>query len=147
MTISLSAHANLYGLRTVLNYQLSTTALLFLAYILGPFIVITKSLFVILIIIVSILFIPYMLFVLSNARKYGWILFFCIIVLIPLLCTFVFLNSSSNLYYAILLILFALFFFYCFLLRLAVNDWVKGNNRKTQRLQERLEDELNGNIF
>jgi len=146
MKMSLSNRANLQGLKTVLNYQLSAGMLMLFTYILGPLIVTIKPYFILLIIIVSILFIPYMLFVLSNARKYGWIFFFCLIVLLPLLTTFILMNNS-NLYYAILLVLFGVFFFYCFLLRFAVNDWVNENNRKTQRLRERLDDEMNRNIF
>jgi hypothetical protein len=96
-----------------LNYELSTTALFFLP-VLGP----------IFMMITSILFTPYMLHVLYNEKKYGWIIFFSIIVIFPTLLNFS--HIESSLFKSLInIIILGIVYTYYFILRLTINDWVK----------------------
>lgn len=126
--------ATLQGLRTVLNFQLSSIVLLLLVYILFP-------LFVLLIVAAAILFIPYMLLALFNEKKYGWIIFFCVMVLIPLFSTLIFVNNQ-NIIYGLLAVSLGLFYLYCFILRFTVNDWIRERNWKKHREHQKLVDEM-----
>ena len=126
MKISVSEQQiDFQGLQTVLNYQLSgimlavITILILLSYVIPIF-------FTILIYLLSgvaVLLTPYMLIVLFFKRKYGWLIFFSFMVLIPLLVTFLFLKGSY-LYSVSLYILLAFFYFYCYLLKHVLNDWI-----------------------
>ncbi|GBD89683.1 hypothetical protein BMS3Abin04_00391 [bacterium BMS3Abin04] len=87
-----------------------------------------------------------MLLVLFNESKFGWIIFFSLMVLLPLLFGFIFINNSS-IFYGFLWGSLGLFYFYCFLLRFTVNDWIREKNWKEQRVQQKLNDEMYKDTF
>jgi len=121
-------------LASILNYHLSITAIIIFLFFLGP---IAGAMFLpdILAMIASILFTPYMLHVLYNEKKYGWIMFFSIIVIFPTLLSFCLLNSAlfqSLINYSIL----GFVYFYYFLLRLTINEWVNEDLAKKQRIYD-----------
>lgn len=103
-------------LSKVLNYQLSTTVLLILTYAGGLTIVVTT--------IAAILFSPYMLYVLYLEKKYGWIIFFTILVFVPIV---IFISLSI---WELLFVPLALAYFYYFLLKFVVRDWIQERNSK-----------------
>ena len=114
-------------LATILNYELSTTVLFFLPWL--------GSLFIILAIISSIVFTPYMLHILYKERKYGWIMFFAIIVIIPTLLNFI--HIESMLFKtSINLIILGIVYLYYFILRLCINDWIEEERSKRQRIYD-----------
>ena len=106
----------LLNLKKYLNYQLST----FLLYALSFFSIVL----IIILTIAAILFIPYVTFVLYKNKKYGWIITLAIIIIIPAILMIVIIQQTYTLF-IMLLIELAIFYFYCFSLRLVVNDWVK----------------------
>lgn len=111
----------------ILNYELSTSTLLLLAG-LGP-------LFIVIAMLTSLLFTPYMLYVLYKDEKYGWIITFSLFVIIPTLLNFIQVDSmmfKSSLNYVVL----GMFYFYCFLLRFSVKDWLEEEFAKRQREYE-----------
>lgn len=77
----------------------------------------------IVLIVLAVVFAPYMLYVLYTNRKRGWIITFAIMVGIPV--PFAFLSTSSiiidtGLHFLPLLT----FYFYCYLLRFSVGEWI-----------------------
>jgi len=111
----------------LLNYQISTIALFFLSGL--------GIIFIIIAMIASIIFTTFMLHVLYNEKKYGWIIFFSIIVIIPTLLSFSHIESQlfkSSINFIILGIVYS----YYFLLRLTINDWIEEDLAKKQRLYE-----------
>ena len=126
---------NLGRLSKILNYQLSTVVL----YVASFFIPI-----LFLAILAAVLFAPYMLFVLFQEKRYGWIIFFIISVLLPLFIDML-IFRTSDVYLILLSFPLALFYFYCFLLRFTVNDWIRERNAKNERCSN-LEEELNSII-
>jgi hypothetical protein len=73
-------------------------------------------------ILAAILFTPFMLKVLFEERRFGWIIYFIIIVLIPVIAIYFF-NFGLSYKPAFQLIPLGTFYFYCFTLRLAIKDW------------------------
>jgi hypothetical protein len=111
----------------LLNYQISTIALFFLSGL--------GIIFIIIAMITSIIFTTFMLHVLYNEKKYGWIIFFSIIVIIPTLLNFS--HIESPLFKSsINLIILGIVYSYYFLLRLTINDWVEEDLAKKQRIYE-----------
>lgn len=115
MGIDVSKDYNIGRLQQWLDYELSTVLLFFLSWF--------WTLMIVLMGIAAILFTPLMLKILFQERKFGWITFFLILVVIPLI-VIQFLDIEPNYKFAMSLIPFALFYFYCFLLRFAVRDWL-----------------------
>ena len=133
---------HLSRLSRILNYQL-TLGLLVVGYLLLFF---SFGVFFIIVIftLASILFSPYLLFVLIREHKIGWIYFFIIIVVVPILVTFIFYYFNENLS-PLLFLPLLLFYFYCFLLRFSVNEWIKEiREHNIYRIQkQKREEELN----
>jgi len=109
---------HLSKLSKVLNYQLSTT-LLFILWYSGGFSLLAVT-------IAAILFSPYMLYVLYLENKNGWIIFFVVLVLLPIIA--IILSSIFEL----LFIPLALVYFYYFILKFVVRDWIQGKNAKRE---------------
>ncbi len=84
-------------------------------------------------IVLAIVFAPYMLFVLYKNGKRGWLIFFGVLVGIPTVLAF---SSTDNIVLSTLLHYLPLltFYFYCFLLRLSVDDWVSDSSSVVQSL-------------
>lgn len=116
---------NLSKLSKVLNYQLSTT-LLFVLWYGGVLTLLTVT-------IAAILFSPYMLYVLYLEKKNGWITSFVVIVLLPIIG--IILSPMIEL----LFIPLALVYFYYFLLKFVVRDWIQEKNAKYELQKQILE--------
>ena len=114
MEIEISKNYSVRRLQQGLDYELSTIMLMLLSWF--------WNIAIILMIIAAILFTPYMLKVLFEEKRYGWIIFFFLMVLLPASGAF-FLNIDSSYKFVIELIPLALFYFYCFVLRIAIKDW------------------------
>jgi hypothetical protein len=105
---------NVTRLQRWLDYELSTAMLLLLSWF--------WNLALLLMIIAAILFTPFMLKVLLDEKRFGWITFFIILVIMPIISFFIWdINSSYK--FILELIPLALFYFYCFILRLAIKSW------------------------
>lgn len=114
MEIEVTRNYNIRRLQQWLDYELSTIMLMLLSWF--------WKFTLILSIIVAFLFTPFMLKVLFEERRFGWIIFFFLLVILPATGAF-FLNIDSTYKFAIELIPLGLFYFYCFILRLAIKDW------------------------
>ena len=109
---------NLSRLSKVLNYQLSTSFLFILWY--------GGGLTLLAVTIAAILFSPYMLYVLYLEKKNGWIIFFVVLMLLPIIVIFLFAPL------VLLFIPLALVYFYYFTLRLVVRDWIQEKKAKRE---------------
>ena len=105
----------LFKLRKYLYYEISTSALYVASFFWG--ITIYPA------ILAAVLFTPYMIIFLFKERKFGWISFFIIIVIIPLVLGFV-LNIGETGSFVLKMISLAMFYLYCLLLRMAIRGWI-----------------------
>lgn len=114
MEIEISRNYSVRRLQQWLDYELSTLLLMLLSWF--------WNLALILMIIAAFLFTPFMLKVLFDERRFGWIVFFFFLVILPA-SGVLFINIDSTYKFVIELIPLALFYFYCFVLRIAIRDW------------------------
>lgn len=127
-----SKHRNdhLDRLALYLNCELSASLLFFVSFVVWIFIFIA--------IIIAGVFIPYMIYVLLKEGRHGWIIFFNVMILTPLLISIILLPSYFSVF---MLISVALFYCYCFFLRMTVNEWIKERNWRLQLIEQRNEIE------
>lgn len=119
---------DLVRLGKYLNYHIST----FVLFIASWF----SLLFLFIAALVALIFAPYMLHVLYKENQKGWIIFFGVIVIIPLIVFIVISFIDPFLKPAILLTI-GLFYLYCFLLRFEVNDWIKERRAMNEYILEK----------
>ena len=110
-----SKNQNLKRLNYWLKYELSSSALLLLSWLWGITILLST--------VAALVFTPFMLYILFQEKKFGWITFFIIIVILPAITVLIFF-LHSNYFMFLILIPLVLFYFYCFLLRYTVDDWL-----------------------
>ncbi len=110
-----SKDQNLKRLNYWLKYELSSSTLLLLSWFWGPAILLST--------IAAVVFTPFMIYTLFKEKKFGWIIFFGILIILPLIIIIVF-SLHSTYFMELILIPLALFYFYCFLLRFTVSDWL-----------------------
>lgn len=125
---NLYVNNDLTRLSKYLNYQLSTTLLFALSFMFG--------FFLLLLIGAAIVFTPYMLYVLYQENRKGWIIFFIILVIIPLIAA-VIISFTVTYIFPLYLIVIGLFYLYCFLLRLKVNNWLCDRRARMQYILEK----------
>ncbi|MFO7525384.1 MAG: hypothetical protein R6W68_08015 [Ignavibacteriaceae bacterium] len=71
----------------------------------------------------AILFTPYIFYILINEKKFGWIITFFAMIIIPLLLAHV-LFHGEFVYEGLVLIPLASFYFYCYLIKFEVDKWL-----------------------
>ena len=99
-----------------LNYGLSSSILLLLAY--------ASGITLILALIAATIFTPYMVYIFIKEKKITWIISFLVIVIIPfIICIIIGLKTG---YITVSMsIPLGFFYFYCFVLKLTVNEQLK----------------------
>lgn len=112
--ISYSKRYNIERLQKWLNYELSSSVLMIL-YLFSHLAIFIMG-------IAAILFIPLLLSVLFAERKYGWILFFIIFVAGPAVFILT-LDIAPGYMFILQALSVALFYFYCFILKMVISDW------------------------
>lgn len=137
--IDLTESSNLYHLNklyTILNYEIYSSGLFLLSFFGGIFLGIAS--------LAAVLFTPYLTYILWIEGKRFWLITFYLMIIIPFLLSLIFL--SNYLFYFSSFFL-AMFYFYCFTLRLSVNNWIRERNLRRQLLldqsQNKNDDELN----
>ena len=116
--------------RAILYFELSTSA----GFILSSFWPINLYI----IIAAAILFTPYMLYVLIKERKYGWIVIFFLMVVLPYPVIYLIIGEYILLT-AWLLLPVIPFYLYCFLIKFSVDDWLREYNWEQQLVEQRKE--------
>lgn len=82
------------------------------------------------------IFTPYILYVLFKEKRFGWIAAYIIMVIIPGVIAITVLGYAYGL---IILILFAPFYFFCFLIKFSVDEWIREYNWEQQLIEQRKE--------
>jgi hypothetical protein len=109
-----------------LNYELSASLLFFFSFVVWIFLFIA--------ILIAGIFIPYLIYVLLKEGRHGWILSFNVMILTPLIISILFLPSYFSIF---LLLSVALFYCYCFFLRITINEWIRERNWRLQLIEQR----------
>ncbi|HSW55121.1 MAG TPA: hypothetical protein VLH59_08530 [Ignavibacteriaceae bacterium] len=118
--------------RAILFFELSTSA----GFILSSFWPINLYI----IIIAAILFTPYMLYVLIKERKYGWIVMFFLVVVLPYPVLY-FIIGDYILLPGWMLLPIIPFYFYCFIIKFSVEDWLREYSWEQKLIEQRKESE------
>jgi hypothetical protein len=114
-----------------LNYELSSSVLLFLNYAWGFTFILA--------VIAAAVFVPFMLYVFVKCRKIAWMVAFIIVVAVPFtICT---IFSLKSVYSSVLMfIALGFFYFYCFMLKFPVKDQLEEVIAR-EELQKKIEQE------
>lgn len=128
---NISDNYHLSKLSKVLNFQMSSSILFLLSFFGSVFLFFAFS--------AALLLIPYLNYVLWVEKRRLWLVIFYVLIILPIIITFI-LIPAYTIYTA--LVSLSLFYGYCYVLRLSVNEWIKQNNWK----RKFLEDKLNKNF-
>jgi hypothetical protein len=136
--ICLCQNSNMILLKKYLNYEVSSSILYFLSFQVFFFIFIVSA--------AALAFTPFMLYVLFTEKKNGWIIIFIVIVIVPIILLLI-LAVMVEFSRPLLFISLGLFYFYYFLLRFEVNDWVREASAKNQYLIDKKKREFDSKSF
>jgi multidrug efflux pump subunit AcrB len=128
----------LMKLKYYLNFELSGAILYAISFM--------NEIALLLSTILAIVFTPFMLYVLYKTRKYGWSIFFAVIILIPLVVSLLIFKLSMYLQLFLLIELGLTYLFY-FILRFAVNEWCEEINARKLRILHQKEYEEKKALF
>jgi hypothetical protein len=125
----------------ILNFQITIPPALYFFYIyLIVFIPQTAILIQILffgsIVGAAILFTPYIFYILIKEKRYGWIITFFIMIIIPLIFGPIIFRDTLA-FEASLMIPLGLFYFYCYLIKFSVAKWIRNYNWHKQLEEQR----------
>ena len=84
------------------------------------------------------IFTPYIVYVLLTEKRFGWLITYFIIVIIPGIIAITVLGFSYGL---IILILLAPFYFFCFIIKFSVDEWIREYNFHQLYLLQKKEQE------
>jgi len=106
------------------------------------------KLFLWLIVGAAILFTPYIFYVLLKEKKFGWIIIFFVMIIIPLLIVHI-LFLDALFHDAIVMIPLAFFYFYCYLIKYEVDLWLSDYYSHQEFLQQEKErtERMRQNLF
>ena len=130
--------SKLARLNSILNYQISTVALYFGAFII-PF-------FNYILLAAALGFSPYFLYILISEKKTSWVTGFLIVVILPVVLLFIFIPLKYLNPIGVYIFLGA-FYFYCFLLKNETREWVTAENAKMELEYRRKLKKINEEIF
>jgi fatty acid desaturase len=128
----------LLKLKVYLNYQLSSSLLYLLSFVYGITIFVTAA--------AAVIFTPFLIYTLYKNKKFFWLLIFVTAIIIPPPALFI--SGIGTAYFILLLFIqLGLFYFYCFILRFVVNDWIEEIQWKALRTARKKESDADGNAF
>ena len=90
--------------------------------------------------VAAVLFTPYIFKVLIKEKKYGWIIIFFAMIILPLLFAYI-LFRDALFFEAIILLPLGSFYFYCYLIKFEVDKWLNDYSWHQERLQQKKEAE------
>ena len=127
----------------VINYTLPPAAagIFFLGQHVLTLLKISDPLFVLLIIIAispPVLVTPFIFYVLYREKRYGWLVSYFIIVILPVVIFYVIFQEMIE-YIVWLPVYMVPFYFYCFLIKFSVDEWLKEYNWNQQLIEHRKE--------
>lgn len=114
MEININKNYNIDRLQKWLDYELSTSVLYVISWFWG--------IAIFLMTIAAFIFTPLLIKVLLEEKKYGWMITFFVLIIIPTIGLFI-ININSEYKTIAGLVILALFYFYCFTLKMVIKDW------------------------
>lgn len=90
--------------------------------------------------VAAVLFTPYIFKVLIKEKKYGWIITFFAMIILPLLFAYI-LFRDALFFEAIILLPLGSFYIYCFWIKYEVDKWLGDYNWHQERLAQKKETE------
>ena len=120
--------SELENLRYWLKYELSGVLLLLIPWF--------GTLFFIISVIAALIFTPFLLKVLFEEKKTGWIIAYCIMVIVPAAAVVLLAIFKSNSEVAAFLTFVPLggFFLFCFILKFSIDDWISEKRAYIERI-------------
>lgn len=95
----------------------------FTIFIYGALFILPTGIVLAILILLAVLFAPYMLFVLYRNGKRGWLIFFAVIVGIPIALAFLS-TGNPGMDTALHFLPLLTFYLYCFILHYTVDEWI-----------------------
>lgn len=125
----------------ILNYQITIPPALYFLYIWITIFIPSIRFWIPMIIIglivgAAILFTPYIFYILIKEKRYGWIITFFIMIIIPLIFGPIIFRDTLA-FEASLMIPLGLFYFYCYLIKFSVAKWIRNYNWHKQLEEQR----------
>ena len=133
-------------LREILYYEIRISiGSIFIFFLLARFggIFIVIGLFT----LAAVLLTPYIFYILIKEERYGWIAAYFLMIVIPVVSAFLIFRETIA-FESILMLALLSFYIYCFLIKYAVDDWIRQYNWTQQLIQQkedkikRMEEEL-----
>lgn len=90
--------------------------------------------------IAAVLFTPYIFYVMIKEKKYGWIITFFAMIILPLLFAYIIFRDALF-FEALMLLPLGSFYFYCYLIKFEVDRWLSDYSWHQERLQQLKERE------
>jgi hypothetical protein len=87
-----------------------------------------------------VLFTPLFFYVLYREKRYGWLVSYFIMVIIPVILIFII--FQDNIVHIILFPVYMVpYYFYCFIIKFSVDEWIREYNWNQQLIEQRRERE------
>lgn len=90
--------------------------------------------------VAAVLFTPFIFKVLIKEKKYGWIITFFAMIILPLLFAYI-LFRDALFFEAIILLPLGQFYLYCYLIKFEVDKWLADYSWHQERMQQKRETE------
>ncbi len=133
-------------LREILYYEIRISiGSIFIFFLLARF----GGIFIVIVLftLAAVLLTPYIFYILIKEERYGWIAAYFLMIVIPVVSAFLIFRETIA-FESILMLALLSFYIYCFLIKYAVDDWIRQYNWTQQLIQQkedkikRMEDEL-----
>lgn len=83
---------------------------------------------------------PYILYVLIKEKRFGWLSTYIILVILPAVITLPIIGIGNEVV-IVMLVIMAPFYFFCFLIKFSVEEWIREYNWAQQLAEQRKEKE------
>ncbi len=134
-------------LREILYYEFHTSNTSYLIFLFFGLLLPRLGFGILLIKIILLIFVtaaviltPYMFYVLIKEERYGWIAVYLVLIPFPLIAGY-FIFQDTLAFEAALLIPLLSFYLYCYIIKYAVDEWIRQYNW-TQQLMHQKEDRI-----
>ena len=87
-----------------------------------------------------VLFTPYFIYVLFSERRYGWLITYVLLVVLPAIFLIVLIWDDFN-QIGLIILLMLPFYVFCFFIKFSVDDWIREYNWEQQLIQQKKDEE------
>ena len=87
-----------------------------------------------------VLFTPYFIYVLFTEKRYGWLITYFLLVVLPAIFLIVSIWNDFN-QLGLIFLLMLPFYLFCFFIKFSVDDWIRECNWEQQLIQQKVGEE------